>query len=297
MSQDARRDVSADRLERLRGDLAALRARTAAELGVAAPAVEPTPSPTRRATSAPATSTPDSSTPDSSTPATGRRAADPDDGTTAGRRPRSPRPSRAPRPPRPPRRGPLPTLARWRRRPPARLAVPAPVPVRRRPGYLAAPRWPIWTASRAAAAIAVGLPVALQLAHRLSRAMVETSVLLGATPTRTDFLRAAGGVAGGGLTAALAVAALAVVRGRPGYLAGAAGLLGLFVALPWMAYTRTAGIVTASTPTLQEVLAPQGWAGGGALTAVFWLAALALLAALVDLGLRSARALGRALGR
>lgn len=294
MPPDARRTVTDDRLDRLRGDLAALRAKTARDFPVAQPDAEPPdvrggdhaagngrmPSRAR---------TPSLAEPDG--------GPGPQPGPAAAPRTRSHPPAARPgrrrvRAPRPPRRNPLRVLALRAHRPPERLRVPTPVPVRRRPAHIAPPRWPLWTPPRVAIAVAIGVPAVLQLAYRLARATAETSVLMGADPSRADYLRAATGVAGGGATLALTVAALAVVRGRPGYLAAAVGVVGAFVALPWMAYTATAGIVQATVPGLADAIAPTDWAAGGWLALAFWLSAAALVAAVGDLLWRSVAALG-----
>ncbi len=136
----------------------------------------------------------------------------------------------------------------------------------------------------------VALPSVAQLAYRLAKAMEQTSFLLGADPTRTDHLRAAAGVAGGGITIALAIAALAVVRGRPGYLTAAASALVLFGVFPFVAASANAGIVAAPVPPFEELLRPVGWGYHGALTATFWVCAAALVAAVADLVYRSVAA-------
>ncbi|MEO2108017.1 MAG: hypothetical protein ABGZ36_20560 [Actinomycetota bacterium] len=169
--------------------------------------------------------------------------------------------------------------------------MPAPIPVRRRPVWLAGPRWPVADALSTTVIVLVMVPVVAQMANRLWVATNETSVLLGADPSRADALRAAAGVAGGGITVALAVVALAVVRGRPGYIAGGVAVLLLFVAFPYVAYTANAGIVSAPIPTLGEMVVPRGWERANQLGAVFLLAAGVLTAALVDLAYRSVLAL------
>ncbi len=271
-------DVNRDRLERIRSDLAALRA--AADIEDAAP---PAPAPVNGATrdgepmepatvEAPATDAP---------PEAAHRPATTTTTAPTGLLGR-------PRIPRPPRRNPF---RRRARRPSKRLAVPAPIPVRRRPVWLAGPRWPVADALSSTVIVLVMVPVVAQMANRLWVATNETSVLLGADPSRADALRAAAGVAGGGITVALAVFALAVVRGRPGYIAGGVAVLLLFVAFPYVAYTANAGIVSAPIPTLGEMVVPRGWERANQLGAVFLLAAGVLTAALVDLAYRSVLAL------
>lgn len=156
---------------------------------------------------------------------------------------------------------------------------------------MAPPRWPTITFVSGLVITLVMVPVVAQLAFRLLTAMEETSFLLGADPTRADQLRAAAGVAGGGITTALAVAALGIVRGRVGYVVGAVAVVLLFVVFPYLGYTANAGIVAAPVPTLEEMLAPQGWDRAGQLRVTFWLAAGAFLAAVLDLLYRSATAL------
>ena len=271
-------DVNRDRLERIRSDLAALRA--TADIEDATP---PAPAPVNGATrdgepmepatvEAPAT--------DANPEAAHRPATTTTTAPTGllGR----------PRIPRPPRRNPF---RRRARRPSKRLAVPAPIPVRRRPVWLAGPRWPVADALSTTVIVLVMVPVVAQMANRLWVATNETSVLLGADPSRADALRAAAGVAGGGITVALAVFALAVVRGRPGYIAGGVAVLLLFVAFPYVAYTANAGIVSAPIPTLGEMVVPRGWERANQLGAVFLLAAGVLTAAMVDLAYRSVLAL------
>ncbi len=126
---------------------------------------------------------------------------------------------------------------------------------------------------------------------RLLQAMSETSLLLGADPTRTDYLRAAAGVAGGGITLALALGAVGVVRGRWSYLSAALGVLGLFTALPFLVYTSNAGIVAAPLPDLGAMVQPSGWPRPDLLALAFWTSAAAFLGASVDLLYRSLRAL------
>ena len=234
----------------------------------AATSVGPTPSPTQ-----PAADTP---LPDEPAPAEKARPS-------ATRRPR-----RRPRAPRPPRRNPL---RRRARRPPSRLAVPTPIPVRRRPEWVAAPRWPKVTLVAGIVIALVLVPVVAQLAVRLLTAMEETSFLLGADPTRADWLRAAAGVAGGGITAALATFALGIVRGRPGYVAGGVAVLLLFVAFPWVAHTANAGLVSAPLPSLAAMIQPEGWGNGLLLQGSFLLALGALVGAVADLAWRSVQAL------
>lgn len=214
---------------------------------------------------------------DAATVAAGRASRSPERSVEGTRR----------RIPRPPRRNPF---RRRAHRPPDRLAVPAPIPVERRSVWAAAPRWPVidWVSGPVIALVMV--PVAAQLVFRLWTAMTTTSVLTGADPSRADFLLAAAGVAGGGLTAALAVAALAVVRGRLGYLAGAGATLLMFTVFPYLAYTANAGIVSAPLPSLAEMVAPAGWPRAEQLGAVFFMAAAALAAAVIDLLYRGATA-------
>ncbi|MGI9018329.1 MAG: hypothetical protein ACR2HR_14715 [Euzebya sp.] len=134
-----------------------------------------------------------------------------------------------------------------------------------------------------------------QLAYRLFQALLDTSMLLGADPSRADYLTAAAGVTGGGLTLALAVTALAVVKGRPGYFAAAAGVLIFFGVLPILAYSATAGIVSAPSPTMAQLLRPPGWEYHSQLTVAFWIAGVALAAAAGDLAVRSVVAVWRTL--
>lgn len=329
------RDVNAERLERLRGELAELRARTRREHGgpqddttpalgldvvtdgdpvagegpqdaadeVSDPAAEPVVDrDEHERTDTPA----DRPDPDPEPYFVAARSGEPEsaaDGEAAsgGRRRASahrapPPPREAPtgplgrrKVPRPPRRNPL--RRRRARRPPDRLAVPAPVPVPRRSPYLAAPRWPAVDLVAGLLIAVVMVPVGLQLAFRLWTAMNETSFLLGADPTRAESLQAAAGVAGGGITTAVAVAALAVVRGRPGYLAAAAAVVALFVVFPFMGYSAQAEITSAPVPDLAEMIAPAGWPRAGQLQATFWLVVVALLAAVGDLAQRSVAAL------
>ena len=302
-------DVNRDRLERIRSDLAALRA--AADIedvappepaavnatsngngraghGVEAPEATPARSQEPAAARSPAAAAASSGR----TSSTGPSA----DGTTseAAHRPATTSTTAPtgllgrPRIPKPPRRNPF---RRRARRPSKRLAVPAPIPVTRRPVWLAAPRWPVPDAVSTTVIVLVMVPVIAQMASRLWVATNETSVLLGADPSRADALRAAAGVAGGGITVALAVFALAIVRGRPGYIAGGVAVLLLFVAFPYVAYTANAGIVSAPIPTLGEMVVPRGWPRANQLGAVFLLTAGALVAALVDLAYRSVLAL------
>ncbi|HUG85668.1 MAG TPA: hypothetical protein VMM13_13975 [Euzebya sp.] len=181
------------------------------------------------------------------------------------------------------------------RRPSARKAVPVPIPVPRRPPYLAGPRWPVWGLTSGSAVAVVMLPALWQLAFRLLQAMRDTSVLLDPAPTRTDFLHAAAGVAGGGLTLALAIVAYAVVKGRPGFLGAALGVVTFFCVFPYLAYTANAGIVSAPVPPLSDMLQPPAWPRQTELGLVFWLAAGAALAAVADLLVRSADAIARTL--
>lgn len=175
--------------------------------------------------------------------------------------------------------------------------MPTPIPVRRRPDWVAAPRWPKVTLVGGLVMVMVLVPVCGQLALRLWTAMNETSFLLGADPTRADWLRTAAGVAGGGITTALATFALGVVRGRPGYLAGGLAVLLLFVAFPYVAHTANAGLVAAPLPSLGQMVTPAGWEHAGFLQATFLLAAGALVAAVADLVWRSIVALRHGLVR
>lgn len=310
------RDLNDDRLERLRGDLAALRARTAAELtagltstGLVRPHDEQSPATPEGESPAatPPVGTPspngvpgrDHGRPTAELPAAPPRpAARP---VAPGQESRTPRAGRTrpvvarrSRPPRPPAR---PLLRRGGRQPSRRRAVPTPITVRRRPSYIAGPRWPVWGWTSGIVALLVLLPAVAQLAYRLLQAMADTTAILGGDPSRTDYLQAAAGVAGGGLTLALAIAALAVVKGRMGYLAGAVGILAFFALLPYVAYTATAGIVSAPLPPLQQMIQPLGWQYHAQLLAVFWLCAGALIASILDLLYRSVVALQRTLTR
>lgn len=352
-------DVSRERLDRLREDLAALRARTTAEFGLP-PDLPPDEGPTLRRTgwrlrvgdagatppavgaAAPATGADGTAvtaaggpqqSPDAPTTATAAptasarvtptaptapdavRAADHDRSAAVAQRPapagtRTPRPLPATAGTRPPRiRPPIarppsarpPKPARRLRRPrvkkPARrLAVPQPILVRRRPPWLAGPRWPVWRWGSGVACVAVLLPAVAQMAYRLLQAMADTSILLGADPTRSDHLHAAAGVAGGGITLALAVAAFAVVKGRPGYLVAAGGVVIAFCVFPFLAHTAIAGVVSAPLPPLAQMITPPRWDHPRLLTAAYWLAAAALVMAIGDLVVRSALAAGRAVG-
>lgn len=304
-------DLNDDRLDRLRGDLAALRARTARDFGVSdrqpviKAATRPVTKPVKRSQTkversqtnlvnksmtqqAVDSSTPPDTADDSDTfddegwgsvMSAGRARPPP----AAGRRQRS-------RPSKPPRRSPF---RRRASRPSARLAVPTPIVVRRRPSWMAAPRWPVWHVGGAVVAILVMIPAVGQLAYRLLNATQDTSILLGADPSRNDYLSAASGVAGGAITLALAVAALAVVRGRLGYVAASIGVFGFFGIFPFLVYTATAGILSASLPPLLEMIRPPGWQYQQQLSLIFWLCLLALGVALLDLLIRSARAVGR----
>lgn len=291
-------DLNAARLERLRGDLAALRARTAAEFGVSLAASTPAAANGRR----PDTDAQPEHDGDPDGALSSNRAPSSNSAVPAAQRTRttvlSPparpavkRPRRAPRPPRRP-------VFRQRARPPStRAAVPRPITVRRRPAYLVGPRWPRWGPASGIVALVVLVPAVAQLAFRLLQAMTDTTTLLGADPTRSDYLDTAAGVAGGGLTLAIAVAALAVVRGRVGYLAGAVGIVAFFCLLPFVAYTATAGIVSAPVPPLQEMIQPPGWEYQEQLLAAFWLSVVALVAAVLDLVYRSVVAVQQSLSR
>jgi hypothetical protein len=297
--------VNRDRLDRLRADLADLRARTTAQFGPAEDATAADGAdPARRARAervadvrAAAAATSAGSGAVATSDAQDDGASDdrlPTSSTTVEHRTRRqpaplPRLRRSPKPPRPPRR-----LRRPRvRRPPSRFAVPTPIAVSRRPSWVAPPRVGTWDAPSALVAIAVLLPASLQLGYRLVQAMFQTSAILGADPTRSDHLHAAAGVAGGGITLAAAVAAVAIAKNRPGYLAGAVGVVLAFCVLPHLAYTANAGIVAASIPQWSQMIAPPQWPRSGALTATFWLAVVALVAAAIDLVWRSAHALWR----
>lgn len=153
----------------------------------------------------------------------------------------------------------------------------------------------MWDITSGIAVAVVMLPALWQLAHRLFQAMLDTTVLLGADPTRTDFLHAAAGVSGGGLTLALAIVAVAVVKGRAGYLAAAAGVVTFFCVFPYVVYTANAGIVSAPVPPLEQMIRPPAWPRQTELGLVFWLAAAAAVAAVADLLVRSAEAMTRAL--
>lgn len=179
------------------------------------------------------------------------------------------------------------------RRPAPHKVVPVPIEVRRRPSYVAAPRWPQWGFVSGTVVLAVLLPAIWQLSYRLLQAMLDTSVLLGADPSRSDFLHAAAGVAGGGLTLSLAVAAIAVVKGKAGYLAAAGGVLTFFCIFPYLAYTANAGIVSAPLPPVEAMIRPPRWAFHGQLNATFWLTAVALIIAVLDLAYRSVAAVAR----
>lgn len=259
-----------DALHQLRADLAALRARTTAEFG---PFDPPAGEGNGTAVHDPA--------PDE--PVAARQSATPSRSRTA---PPDVRGGRA-RPARPPRRI-LPPRAT---RPPRRLAVPAPIPVARRPDWLAGPRWPSWDLPSGATAAVIGLLAVVQMAHRLVQAMLDTSVLLGADPTRTDHLHAAAGVAGGGVTLALALAALAVVKARTGYLVAAGAVLLAFGAFPAIAHTANAGIVAAPLPDLGTMIRPPRWGRQGLMVLAFCASLGALVAALADLAVRSLGAL------
>lgn len=158
---------------------------------------------------------------------------------------------------------------------------------------MAAPRWPIWGWGSGAAVTLLLLPAVAQMAYRLLQATVDTSIFIGADPTRSDHLHAAAGVAGGGLTLALAVAAVALVRGKAGYLAAAVGVITVFCVFPFIAHTANAGVVSAPLPPLADLISPPRWDQQGTLTLAFWLALGALVAAACDLVLRSVTAVGR----
>lgn len=162
---------------------------------------------------------------------------------------------------------------------------------------MAAPRWPVWTLVSGLAVAAVMLPAAGQLAYRLLMAMRDTSVLLGGDPTRADHLHAAAGVAGGGVTLALAVAALAVVKGRAGYLAAAGAVLTVFCVFPWIAHTAIAGVISAPLPAFAQMITPPRWDAHGELQLILWLCGAAFVAAVGDLVVRSATAIGRTVQR
>ncbi|CAN5292438.1 hypothetical protein BH23ACT9_BH23ACT9_06700 [soil metagenome] len=324
-------DVSKDRLDRLREDLASLRARATAEFDLPPPSEtrhEPVEDraedgsadatavaetvgtdvqvieypvmvggTVREPTPAEAADEADAEAADEADPAA--TAIKPEPVPAAGERPRTPdRDKRSTsrrttsRPPRPPRRGPFRPRVR---RPPRRVAVAHPIPVARRPSYLAGPRWPQWTLVSGLLVALVILPATLQLAYRLVQAMLDTTVLLGATPTRVDFLHAAGGVAGGGLTLAAALAAVGIAKGKGGYLAGAGGVIGGFCVLPVLIYTANAGIVSAPLPQIAEMIRPPAWENTAVLGAVYWLSVIALVTAAADLLYRSTRAIWRTL--
>lgn len=310
------RDLNADRLERLRGDLAALRARTAEELTPGLVGTGPvTPDGSARPVPDDAVSSPtvwlpqptadrgptnDNAQPTISAPAqrtVGSAPLAPSPRTPVSA-PVTHRPSRAPtrrtRAPRPPTR---PFLARRPKQPSRRRAVPTPITIKRRPGFIAGPRWPVWGFTSGVIALLVLLPAVAQLAYRLLQAMADTTSVLGADPSRTDYLQAAAGVAGGGLTLALAVAALAVVKGRTGYLAGAVGILAFFALWPYVTYTATVGIVSAPLPPVQQMIQPPGWDYQTQLLAAFWLSSAAFVAAILDLLYRSILAVQQTLTR
>ena len=188
-------------------------------------------------------------------------------------------PRRRARPPRPPRR---PLSTPRARRPPERFRVPQPVPVRP-PLVRLRSRWPSWTPVAVVVVAVAAIPLVAQLAWRIWHATASTSSLLGADPAPDAFLRAADGVAGGALTLALGFCALAVARGRSGYLGFAVAVLLGFGAFPWVAYTARGGVASRPTPTLGDLIAPPGWPRTAQLRAAFVLALALLLAALVDL--------------
>ncbi|MEE8602488.1 hypothetical protein [Euzebya tangerina] len=318
------KNVKDDRLQQLRGDLAALRARAAAEFGEPDGPPEEPAGPPERATSTPVaadaavapirpadapTEAPsdddistgevtayveDAAPSDEATDAAEPQSAHAVQGPVLRSPSRGPAARRRKRPPKPRRRSPLRPRTR---KPPPRLAVPQPIAVRRRPAYLVGPRWPVWKlASGTIVVVVLGLATA-QLALRLWFTINDTAILLGADPTRTDYLHAAAGIAGGGLTMALAVAALAVVRLRWGYLAAAGGVLLFFAIIPYYAYTATAGIVSAPLPVFEQMIRPSQWEYHPLFTASYRIALVALIAAVVDLVVRAVMALVRQVRR